>query len=66
MEKSQRIPQIYGYLICLVSVITLLISITNLFNAIIDLNDPLHTDWYNGSNGNISFYESYRMEKLNN
>ena len=42
MEKSFRVAQIYGYLVCLVAVITFLISITQLVNSMIDLTDPIH------------------------
>ena len=64
MEKSNRIAQVYGYLVCLVAVITLLISVTNLFNAVIDQNDPLHAEMFYGGNTNISSYETYRLDKL--
>jgi hypothetical protein len=64
MEKSNRIAQVYGYLVCLVAVITLLISISNLFNAIIDRNDPLHAEMFFSSGTNISSYETYRLDKL--
>ena len=42
MEKPKLVAQIYGYLVCLVTVITLLISITSLINSVIDMGDPLH------------------------
>ena len=42
MEKQNRVPQFYGYSVCLVAVITVLISVTSLMNAVIDLGDPLH------------------------
>jgi hypothetical protein len=45
MEKSQRVAQIYGYMVCLVAVITFLMSITQLVNSLIDLQDPIHAGW---------------------
>ena len=42
MEKPQRMPQIYGYLVCLVAVIPLLICASTLIYAISDLGDPIH------------------------
>jgi hypothetical protein len=63
MEKSQKIgAQIYGYTVCLVAVITLLITITTLVNALFDLQDPLHSGW--GGSPNLASYENYKMEIL--
>ncbi len=33
MERSTRIAQIYGYAVCLVAIITILISLTQIVNA---------------------------------
>ena len=63
MEKSSKIPQIYGYTICLVAVITFLISMTALINAYIDKGDPLHASAYN-MNENLASFEIYRMSVL--
>lgn len=66
MEKNTRIAQIYGYLVCLVAVITFLIAITNLFNAIINLQDPMHAEGNYNSSGNLVSFEEYRFEKIRN
>jgi hypothetical protein len=66
MEKNNRIAQAYGYLVCLVTVITLLISISNLFNALINLQDPLHAETLQTGSGNLASYEEYRFEKIRN
>ena len=64
MEKSRKVgAQIYGYAVCLVAVITFLISVTTLVNAIIDLGDPLHTYQPPGSPSLASF-EIYKMDML--
>jgi hypothetical protein len=66
MEKPQKLAaQIYGYTICLVAVITLLITITTLVNALFDLQDPLHVEGYRfqGSQSLASF-ENYKMDVL--
>jgi hypothetical protein len=63
MKKSPVISQVYGYLVCIVAVITFLICISGLISAIIDSNDPIHADLY-GSNQNLSSYESYKLDKL--
>ena len=64
MEKTQRIAQIYGYLVCLVAVITFLISITQLVNSLIDLGDPIHAGWTPESAPSLASYENYKMDIL--
>ncbi len=65
MAKSQRIgAQIYGYTVCLVAVITVLISVTSLVNAVIDLNDPLHSGWNPQGSPSLASFENYKMDVL--
>ena len=65
MEKSQKIgAQVYAYTICLVAVITFLISVTNLVNAIIDIRDPLYSGSNFGGTPNIASYDIYKMDIL--
>lgn len=66
MEKTNRMPQIYGYLICLVSVITFIICLANIIPAIIDLGDPLHSrSIYNQQNSpSLASFENYKMDIL--
>lgn len=66
MEKNTRIAQIYGYLVCLTAVITFLIAITNLFNAFINLQDPMHAEGYYNGTSNLASFEEYRFEKIRN
>ena len=61
MEKRSRIQQIYGYAVCLVTVITFLISLTSLVINIIDLGDPLHAE--RGFESLASF-EIYKIDVL--
>jgi len=65
MEKSRKIgAQIYGYAVCLVAVITFLISITTLVNAIIDLGDPLHSGYTHPGSPSLASFENYKMDML--
>ena len=68
MEKSHKVvAQIYGYTVCLVAVITLLVTITTLVNAVFDLQDPLHADSkFQGLQGSPSLasFENYKMDVL--
>mgnify|MGYP001791704491 CR=1 FL=1 len=41
MDKQNRIRQIYGYTVCLIAVVTSLISISGVVNNAIDLSNPL-------------------------
>lgn len=65
MEKSQKIgAQIYGYTVCLVAVITFLLSVTAFVNAIIDLGDPIHSGWNAVGSPSLASYENYKMDVL--
>lgn len=65
MEKSQKVgAQIYGYAVCLVAVITFLISVSTLVNAILDLGDPLHAGWNPPEAPSLASFENYKMDIL--
>ena len=65
MEKQHKIAHIYGYAVCLVTVITFLISITSLVNAIIDRGDPLHVGGFSRSGTpSLASFENYKMDVL--
>jgi hypothetical protein len=64
MEKTQKVgSQIYAYSVCIVAVITFLISVTTLVNAIIDLQDPIHVFGWGGG-PSLASYENYKMDIL--
>ena len=62
MDKRNRLVQAYGYLVCLVAVITFLISVANLVNAIIDRGDPLYSDYQSGDR--LSSFENFKIDAL--
>ena len=66
MEKPKLIPQIYGYAVCLVSVITFLICITSIVNSLIDLSDPLHANssYMAEKSASLASYDLYKIETL--
>ena len=67
MEKSPRIgAQVYGYTVCLVSVVTFLICIANLMNAVFDIRDPIHSGFNPQGSASLASYENYRMDILKN
>ena len=63
MERTNRIAQIYGYAVCLVAIITILISISAIVNAAFNLSSPLRAEGY-GRGGSLTSYTSYRREQL--
>ena len=63
MEKQNKIIQLYGYAVCLVTVITFLISLSVLVGTLFDLSDPLHSGNSYGQPSLASF-ENYKMDLL--
>ncbi len=66
-EKMHVIGKIYGYLVCLVAIIVVLVSISSLIGALYNLKDPLHAS--QGAYGpvgpsDLSSFESYKISKL--
>lgn len=65
MEKSKKIgAQIYGYVICVVSVITFLICVTSMVTAILNLGDPIHSGWNPAGTPSLASFEIYKMDVL--
>ena len=63
MERSNKIAQAYGYAVCFVAVVTLLISSKNIIDASFDLSAPLRADRYM-SGINLTSYEAYKRDRL--
>lgn len=61
MEKKTKIPQVYGYAVCIVAIVTFLISLATLITSIIDASDPLYT-W--GEDQKLSSFDNFKMEAL--
>lgn len=64
MEKKSKIPAVYGYAVCLVAVITFLIAIAALVNALIDMGDPLHAERNYSNAPSLASFENYKMDLL--
>lgn len=66
MEKTNRMPQIYGYIVCLVAVITFIICLANIIPSIMDLSDPLHSgSIYSMQNApSLASFDNYKMDIL--
>lgn len=62
-EKSRRIQMIYGYAVCLVAVITFLISATSLVYALIDLTDPINAyRTYGKDTPSLASFDNYKVD----
>lgn len=63
MEKRSKAPLVYGYAVCLVAVITFLISMAAIIFAVMDLGDPLYAgNRYNKPS--IASFENYKMDMM--
>jgi hypothetical protein len=65
MARSERIPQIYGYAVCLIAVVVMLMSVNALVDQAFLLSDPLAgSNRYGLAGGaSLSSYESYRATR---
>ncbi|MFQ5663947.1 MAG: hypothetical protein ACE5HL_08955 [Terriglobia bacterium] len=65
MEKPQRIAQLYAYSVCLVAVITFLMSTFGLVMALTEMSDPWHASRYAwGGYPDLSSFEAYKLQML--
>jgi hypothetical protein len=65
MEHRNRIAQYYGYAVCLVCIITLLISTGSLIGAVFELSNPLHARTFsNERQPSLASFENYKMDVL--
>lgn len=65
MEKPQRMPLVYGYIVCLVAVITFIICMANIIPSIIDLGDPIHAgNMFNQGGPSLASFENYKVDIL--
>jgi hypothetical protein len=62
VERPERVPQLYGYTVCLVTLIWAIVSVTSIIDAALTLNAPL----YHGDRGftpfepSVSSFEAFR------
>jgi len=61
MEKKSKISQIYGYAVCLVAIITFLVSLSAIITSLIDAKDPLYS---RTGDQRLSSYENFKVETL--
>ena len=61
---NNRIAQAYGYAVCLITVIVILVSIKSVVDAAIDLSDPIRAEGggYGRTGRPLSNFEIYKMD----
>ena len=65
---NSRIGQVYGYAVCLITVIVMLIAIKGVVDAAFDLSDPIRADGggYGRMGRPLTNFELYKMEARRN
>lgn len=61
MERPNRIAQIYGYAVCLIAIVTLLICVGQIVNASFNLSDPLRAEGF-GRSSSLTSFAAYKRE----
>jgi len=63
VERPERVPQLYGYSVCLVAVIVMLTSLSNIVEKSFSLADPLlgSTSEFGWSEPAVTSFEAYRV-----
>ncbi len=63
MERSNKIAQAYGYAVCFIAIVTLLISSKSIIDASFDMSAPLRADRYM-SGLNLTSFEAYKRDRI--
>jgi hypothetical protein len=61
---NSRIAQTYGYAVCFITVIVMLISIKSVVDAVFDLSDPIRADagGYSRTGRSLSNFDVYKLD----
>ncbi len=58
MDKSSKVPQVYGYTVCVIAVVTFLICATVIVNNVFDLANPIQAGF--GMESSLTSFEAYK------
>ncbi|MDP3353970.1 MAG: hypothetical protein Q8S44_09530, partial [Flavobacteriaceae bacterium] len=61
MEKKHKIAQVYAVIICIIAIITIIISIGDLVSSIIDSKNPLYS---NRTEEKLTSFEYFKMDAM--
>jgi hypothetical protein len=63
MAGTNRIGQAYGYAVCFIAVVAILVSTQSIVRSLFDLSDPLRAEGY-GRAGPLTSYSAFKREQL--
>lgn len=53
----------YGYAVCLIAVVTFLLSANRMIDAVFDMSEPLRVDRYGGRGVSLTSFEAYKRDR---
>lgn len=63
VERPERVPQLYGYAVCLVGLMMAVTSLFSVVDALLTLRAPIHAtsdEWNNWSEPSVTSFEAFR------
>ncbi len=54
----------YGYAVCLIAVVTFLISANRMIDSVFDMTEPLRANQYGGSGVSLVSFEAYKRDRI--
>lgn len=61
---KNKAAQIYGYVVCVVAVITFIIAVASITTAIINMNAPLYSGFQ--QENSLASFENYKVDAMQN
>ena len=58
MDRSSKVPQVYGYTVCVIAVVTFLICASVIVNNMFDLANPIQAGF--GMESSLTSFEAYK------
>jgi hypothetical protein len=63
LDRPNRVPQLYGYTVCLVALITVLLTVPTLVDNLFTLGNPAHGEMRFGFAANLGSFEAYKASQ---
>ncbi len=64
MERPERVPQLYGYTICLVAIVVMLASVSNIVEQSFTITDPITNESpFSWSEPSLTSFEAYKATR---
>jgi hypothetical protein len=63
VDRANRVPQLYGYTVCLVALITMLITLPGVVDNLFTLSNPAQGDTRFGFGASLGSFEAYRASQ---